>query len=171
MVAKNAGWLIRKLDRIHIVDDFDCGYDDLNRFISRFALHSQLAGSTQTYVALADEKVVGYYSLAVGAVAHAQAPARMVKGLARHPVPVMLLARLAVDNRAKRKGLGAVLLHDALARTLQAADIAGIRAVIVHAKDNEARRFYEHFDFDPSPTDPYHLHLLIKDLRRATKGA
>ncbi|WP_310450021.1 GNAT family N-acetyltransferase [Sulfuritalea sp.] len=169
-MARNAGWLIRKLDRIHIVDDFDCGHDALNRFISRFALHSQSAGSTRTYVALADEKVVGYYSLAVGAVAHAQAPTRMVKGLARHPVPVMLLARLAVDNGAKRKGLGAALLHDALARTLQAADIAGIRAVIVHAKDNDARRFYEHFDFDPSPTDPYHLHLLIKDLRKATKG-
>lgn len=167
MVARNAGWLIQKLDRIHIVEDFDCGHDALNRFISRFALNSQSAGSAQTYVALADEKVVGYYSLAVGAVAHSQAPARMVKGLARHPVPVMLLARLAVDNGAKRKGLGVALLHDALARTLQAADIADIRAVIVHAKDNEARRFYEHFNFDPSPTDPYHLHLLIKDLRRA----
>jgi GNAT superfamily N-acetyltransferase len=171
VVARNAGWLIQKLDRTHIVEDFDCGYDDLNRFISRFALNSQSDGSAQTYVALADEKVVGYYSLAVGAVAHSQAPTRMVKGLARHPVPVMLLARLAVDNGAKRKGLGVALLHDALARTLQAADIAGIRAVIVHAKDNEARRFYEHFDFDPSPTDPYHLHLLIKDLRNATKGA
>ncbi len=166
-MARNAGWLIQKLDRIHIVEDFDCGHDALNRFISRFALNSQSAGSAQTYVALTDEKVVGYYSLAVGAVAHSQAPTRMVKGLARHPVPVMLLARLAVDNGAKRKGLGVALLHDALARTLQAADIAGIRAVIVHAKDNEARRFYEHFDFDPSPTDPYHLHLLIKDLRRA----
>ena len=167
-MARNAGWLIQKLDRTHIVEDFDCGYDDLNRFISRFALNSQSAGSAQTYVALADEKVVGYYSLAVGAVAHSQAPTRMVKGLARHPVPVMLLARLAVDNGAKRKGLGVALLHDALARTLQAADIAGISAVIVHAKDNEARRLYEHFDFDPSPTDPYHLHLLVKDLRRAT---
>ena len=171
MVARNAGWLIQKLDRIHLVEDFDCGHDDLNRFISRFALNSQSAGSAQTYVALADEKVVGYYSLAVGAVAHSQAPTRMVKGLARHPVPVMLLARLAVDNGAKRKGLGAALLHDALARTLQAAEIAGIRAVIVHAKDNEARRFYEHFNFDPSPTDPYHLHLLIKDLLKASKGA
>lgn len=171
MVARNAGWSIQKLDRTHAVEDFDCGYDDLNRFISRFALNSQSAGSAQTYVALTDEKVVGYYSLAVGAVAHSQAPARMVKGLARHPVPVMLLARLAVDNGAKRKGLGVALLHDALARTLQAADIAGIRAVIVHAKDDEARRFYEHFDFDPSPTDPYHLHLLIKDLRKATQGA
>lgn len=166
-MARNAGWRIQKLDRAHVVGDFDCGYDDLNRFISRFAINSQSAGSAQTYVALADEKVIGYFSLAVGAVAHSQAPNRMVKGLARHPVPVMLLARLAVDNKAKGKGLGAALLRNALARTLQAADIAGIRAIIVHAKDDEARRFYEHFDFDPSPTDSYHLHLLIKDLRIA----
>jgi len=167
VAARTAGGIIQKLDRSHIVDPFDCGYEDFNRYISRFALNNQSAGSAQTYVTLAGGKVVGYYSLAVGAVAHSQAPARMVKGLARHPVPVMLLARLAVDKEAKGKGLGAALLHDALARTLQAADIAGIRAVIVHAKDDEARRFYEHFDFDPSPTDPYHLHLLIKDLRRA----
>lgn len=166
MVARKASWVIQKLDRSHITEHFDCGYDDLNRYISRFALNNQLAGSAQTYVGRADEKVVGYYSLAVGAVAHSQAPPRMVKGLARHPVPVMLLARLAVDNEAKGIGLGSALLHDALARTLQAADIAGIRAIIVHAKDNDARRFYEHFDFDPSPTDPYHLYLLIKDLRK-----
>lgn len=115
---------------------------------------------------MADEKIVGYYSLAVGAVAHTEAPGRVGKGLARHPVPVMLLARLAVAKHAQGKGLGAALLHDALARTLQAADIAGIRAVLVHAKDEQARRFYEHFDFDPSPTDPYHLYLLIKELRK-----
>jgi len=117
-------------------------------------------------VAIADKRVVGYYNLAVGAVAHSQAPTRMAKGLAHHSVPVMLLARLAVDNTFKGRGLGAALLHDALARTLQAAEIAGIRAVIVHAKDDIARCFYEHFDFDPSPTDPYHLYLLIKDLRK-----
>lgn len=161
-------WAIQKLDRSHIVEAFDCGYADLNRYISRFALNNQSAGSAQTYVAITDGKVFGYYSLAVGAVAHSQAPTRMVKGLARHPVPVMLLARLAVDSATKGKGLGAALLHDALARTLQAADIAGIRAVIVHAKDDNARHFYEHFDFDPSPTDPYHLYLLIKDLRKLT---
>lgn len=167
MATRKHQWGIQKLARTHIVDAFDCGYEDLNRYISRFALNNQSAGSAQTYVATTDNRVVGYYSLAVGAVAHAGAPTRMVKGLARHPVPVMLLARLAVDNRAKGTGLGAALLHDALSRTLQAADIAGIRAVIVHAKDDAARRFYEHFDFDPSPTDSYHLYLLLKDLRKA----
>jgi GNAT superfamily N-acetyltransferase len=166
-----AGWVVHKLDRRHVVEDFDCGYEDLNRYISRFALASQSAGSAQTYVATAADKVLGYYSLAVGAVAHTQAPGRMTKGLARHPVPVMLLARLAVDRAAKGRGLGAALLRDALARTLQAADLAGIRAVIVHARDDAARRFYEHFDFDPSPTDPYHLYLLIKDLRKIARGS
>ena len=167
MATGKARWVIRKLERSHLVEDFDCGYEDLNRYISRFALNNQSAGSAQTYVAIAGNTVVGYYSLAVGAVAHTQAPPRMAKGLARHPVPVMLLARLAVDGEIKGQGLGAALLRDALARTLQAADIAGIRAVIVHAKDDAARRFYEHFDFDPSPTDTYHLYLLIKDLRKA----
>ena len=169
MAIGKARWVIRKLERTHLVEDFDCGYEDLNRYISRFALNNQSAGSARTYVAVAGNRVVGYYSLTVGAVAHAQAPPRMAKGLARHPVPVMLLARLAVDGEVKGQGLGAALLHDALARTLQAADIAGIRAVIVHAKDDAARRFYEHFDFDPSPTDSYHLYLLIKDLRKLAR--
>lgn len=169
MAKENDRYVVRKLDRADDVESFDCGDEGLNRYIARFALTNQSAGSAQTYVAVAGDKVIGYYGLAVGAVAHAEAPLRIVKGLARHPVPVMLLARLAVDNAMKGKGLGAALLHDALARTLQAADIAGIRAVIVHAKNDDARRFYEHFDFDPSPTDPYHLHLLIKDLRHATR--
>lgn len=166
-MAKNAQPLISKLDRTHAVEDFSCGVDALDRYLVRFALTNQANGSTQTYVAVRGVKVVGYYSLAVGAVAHAGAPPRVVKGLARHPVPVMLLARLAIDESSKGQGLGAMLLHDALTRTLAAADIAGIRAVIVHAKDDKAKRFYEHFNFDPSPTDPYHLFLLLKDLRKA----
>ncbi len=166
MTAKKDRWVIQKLDRSHLTEHFDCGYKDLNRYICRFALNNQSAGSAQTYVALSDNRVVGYYSLAVGAMAHSEAPLRMVKGLARHPIPVMLLARLAVEKEVQGRGLGAALLQDALARTLQAADIAGIRAVIVHAKDDNARRFYEHFDFDPSSTDSYHHYLLIEDLRK-----
>lgn len=167
MATRKDGWVIRKLFRSDEVETFDCGSDALNRYLERFALVSQSAGSAQTYVAVSSDRIVGYYSLAVGAAVHAAAPTRIVNGLTRHPVPVMLLARLAVDSSMKGKGLGAALLHDALARTLQAADIAGIRAIIVHAKDDDARRFYEHFDFEPSPTDFYHLFLLIKDLRKA----
>lgn len=85
--------------------------------------------------------------------------------MARHPVPVMILARLAVDRAHQRKGLGEVLLKDALLRTAQVADIAGIRALLVYAKDDAARQWYESWEFEPSPTDFYHLFLMLKDLK------
>jgi len=156
---------VRKLDASHEVDAFDCGKEPLNRFLQRHALVDQKAGSAQTYVVCREQRVAGYYSLAVGAVEHADAPGRVGKGLVRHPIPVMLLARLAIDRAEQGKGLGKALLKDALLRTAQAAEIAGIRALLVHAKDDEARAWYEQFDFEPSPTDPYHLFLLMKDLR------
>ena len=156
---------IEKLQRGHAVDAFDCGKAPLNTFLVRHALHSQQAGSAQTYVALADDVVVGYYALVVAQVEHADASARLGKGLPRHPIPVMLLARLAVATGHHGQGLGAGLLKDAVLRTLQAADIAGIRALAVHAKDDEARAFYHRFDFVEAPTDPYHLFVLLKDLR------
>ncbi len=154
-----------KLGADHDLSRFDCGKEPLNRFLQRFALINQRANSAQTYVVCGEAKiVVGYHSLAVGAVEPAAAPGRVVKGLARQPVPVMLLARLAVDRSAQGGGLGKALLKDALRRTAQAADIAGIRALLVHAKDEEAEAWYEKFDFEPSPTDPLHLFLLMKDL-------
>jgi GNAT superfamily N-acetyltransferase len=157
---------VQKLDASHEVDAFDCGKEPLDRFLQRHALVNQKAGSAQTYVVCrGEQRVAGYYSLAVGAVEHADAPGRVGKGLARHPIPVMLLARLAIDRAEQGKGLGKALLKDALLRTAQAAEIAGIRALLVHAKDDEARAWYEQFDFEPSPTDPYHLFLLMKDLR------
>lgn len=169
-----SGWpdrltAIRKLSDSDDASAFDCGKEPLDRFLKRYALINQKAGSSQTYVVCRGERqIVGYYSLAVGAVAHARTPERLSKGLARHPVPVMLLARLAVDRSAQGHGLGKALLKDALLRTLQAAGIAGIRALLVHAKDEEARAWYERFDFEPSPTDPCHLFLLLKDLRSLT---
>ena len=93
------------------------------------------------------------------------APARVIKGLARHPMPVMILARLAVDRDHQGKGLGRALLKDALLRTMQAADIAGIRCLLVHVKDDAARQWYASWEFEPSPTDPYHLFLMLKDLK------
>ncbi|NCD26729.1 MAG: GNAT family N-acetyltransferase [Deltaproteobacteria bacterium] len=158
---------IRKLDGADRTDGFDCGQPALNLFLQRFALPNQKAGGARTYVCCVPEGVAGFYSLAVGSVQPANAPARITKGLSRNPIPVMLLARLAVDIRHQHQGLGRALLKDALLRTLQAADIAGIRAVIVHAKHDAARRWYESFDFEPSPTDPYHLFLLLKDITRA----
>ena len=106
----------------------------------------------------------------VGQVEYDAAPERLTKGLARHPVPIMLLARLAVETAWQGKGLGSGLLKDAMLRTLQAADIAGIRAFAVHAKDEEAGSFYERFDFVASPSDPYHLFRLLKDIRAALKS-
>jgi GNAT superfamily N-acetyltransferase len=159
---------IEKLRRDHAVDGFDYGNPDLNRFLCRFALPSQQAGASQTYLGLAGETVIGFYTLVVGEVGYDDAPERLKKGLARHPVPLMILARLAVDAGWQGHGVGSGLLRDALQRTLQAADIAGIRAIAVHAKDEAARSFYEHFDFIPSPTDKLHLFLLLKDVRKAT---
>ncbi|HMV37960.1 MAG: GNAT family N-acetyltransferase [Proteobacteria bacterium] len=156
---------VRKLAATDQVDAFDCGQAALNQFLQRYALVNQKAGSAQTYVCCRDDVVVGFYSLVVGSVDPEAAPSRVMKGLARHPVPVMILARLAVDTQHQRKGLGQALLRDALLRTAQAADIAGIRCLLIHAKDDAARRWYESWEFEPSPSDPYHLFLMIKDIK------
>lgn len=157
---------IEKLRRDHPVDAFDCGQESLNQWLRKHALQNQGAGGAQSYVGLVGEVVIGYYSLAVGQIEYIDAPERLRKGLARHPVPIMLLARLAVDKSWQKKGVGRALLRDAVLRTLQAAEIAGIRALAVHAKDDAARRYYEQFDFEASPADPLHLVVLLKDLRK-----
>lgn len=156
---------VRKLLATDQVEAFDCGEQALNQFLRRYALVNQKADSAQTYVCCRDDTVVGFYSLAVGSVEPQTAPSRVIKGLARHPMPVMILARLAVDKAHQRKGLGRALLKNALLRTAQAADIAGIRCLLVHAKDDAARRWYESWEFEPSPSDPYHLFLMLKDIK------
>jgi GNAT superfamily N-acetyltransferase len=161
---------IEKLRREHRVDSFDCGQEALNRFLIRYAFHNQQAEASQTYLALIDDEVVGFYTLVVAQVEYDGAPQRLGKGLAKHPIPLMLLARLAVSTPWQGKGLGSGLLKDAMLRTLQAADIAGIRALAVHAKDDDARSFYERCGFTPSPTDPYHLFVLLKDVRSILKA-
>jgi len=166
-----SGFRIEKLHRRHAVETFDCGEEALNRFLVRFALPNQLANASQTYAGLAkDDAIVGFYTLVVGEVRHEGAPERLTKGLARHPVPVMLLARLGVSTTWQGQGIGAGLLRDAILRTLQVADIAGVRALAVHAKNEAARSFYARFDFQPSPTDPLHLYALIKDLKALQTG-
>jgi ribosomal protein S18 acetylase RimI-like enzyme len=114
---------------------------------------------------LCEDLIAGYYTLAYGSVEPEKAPLRLTKGLARHQVPVMQLARLAVDRRFQRRSLGGELLRDALIRILAAAYIAGLRAVIVDAKDESARRFYQRYGFESFPGDPLRLALLVKDAR------
>lgn len=156
---------IRKLTAADEVGDFASGYPALDQFLKKHAVTNIKANSAQTYVCCCENRVVGFYSLAVGSVAPDSVPPRVMKGQARHAVPAMLLARLAVDVQHRGKGLGGALLKDALLRTVQAADIAGIRCLLVHAKDEQARNWYSQFDFDVSPTDPYHLMLLLKDIK------
>ena len=167
----NAGYEpVRKLGAADAVESFDCGQAALNQFLQRYALVNQKAHSAQTYVCCLGTQVVGFYSLSVGSVDVADAPTRVAKGLARYPVPVMILARLAVSLDHQGKGLGRALLKDALLRTAQAADIAGIRCLVVHAKDDTARQWYASWEFESSQTDGYHLYLLLKDIKAMLVG-
>jgi len=160
---------IEKLRREHFLEPFDCGNDALTNWLREYAWANQQADSTRTYVALEGKVVAGYYALTTGSVHRHESPKRIAQGLANHPVGVVLLARLAVDRTQHGKGLGKALLFDALSRIEEAADIVGVRAVMVHAIDEAARRFYEHFEFEALPVDPFMLMLLLKDLRRAIR--
>jgi GNAT superfamily N-acetyltransferase len=160
---------IERLNGGHDLTGFDCGNPTLNTWLHKYAWTNQQADSSKTYVALAGDHVAGYYALAAGSVHKHESPERIAKGLANHPIGIVLLARLAIDRGQQGKGLGKALPFDALTRVAEAADIVGVRAVMVHAIDDAARGFYEHFDFEPSPVDPFLLLLLLKDLRKALK--
>lgn len=152
----------------HRLDEFDCGEETLNLWLQRHALRNQQAGATRTFVVADDEqRVTGFYSLAAGSVDRVVASVRAAKGLARHPIPVIVLARLAVDRRFQGQGMGRGLLRDAVSRTLSVSEHAGIRALLVQAKNESAQRFYAHHGFEPSPIDPFVMMLLLKDARKA----
>ena len=150
----------------HEVEHFDCGIEALNIYLKKYALINNHNSSSRTYVASRDHRVVGYYTLTPGSVIKEQTPQRIGKGLANHPVPVIILARLAVEKQERGAGLGKGLLQDALLKVVHAADIIGGRAFLVHAKDEQAKSFYEHFGFESSSIDPFHLYLLLKDIRK-----
>jgi predicted N-acetyltransferase YhbS len=148
----------------HDIAGFRCGEDSLDTWLRRFALTNQASGSARTFVTCLNDRVVGYYALASGTVSRASAPERVAKAMPE-PVPVLLLARLAVDQSVQGQGLGWRLLRDAILRTLQVADHVGVRALLAHALDQSAADFYARYDFQPSPTDPLHMLLLLKDAR------
>ena len=144
---------------------FDCGNDSLNNFLKKFAYSAQQSNSSVTYVVVESNAIIAYYSLSYGSVACADAPERVRKGMGKYPVPILLLARLAVDKRWQGKGLGYSLLQDALLRACQASEQAGLRAVVVDAYDLNAKAFYIKYGFCPSPLDEMRLFLLMKDLK------
>ena len=150
----------------HIVDEFDCGSGALNTYLKRFAYVNNQNGSARTYVVLRGNRVVGYFTLAAGSVVKMESPERIGKELANHPVPVILLARLARHIEERSTGLGSALLKEALIQIVHAADIIGVRAVLAHAKDEKAKSFYLSHGFEPSPIDPFHLYLLVKDIKK-----
>jgi GNAT superfamily N-acetyltransferase len=161
---------VEKLTEDHILGQFDCGKPALDDWLKRFAVTNQQNDAARTYVMHRAGKVVGYYSLSAGSVRREESPVRVAKGLARHPIGVILLARLAVDRSEHGTGLGKKLLVDALSRAVTAAESIGARAILVHAIDDEAGAFYKKFGFEPSPLAPRQLMLLMKDLRATLKS-
>lgn len=150
----------------HPLEHFDCGTGSLNEWLRKHARAAAASGSARAYVVDDAEqgRVVGYHALCAASVSHREASARTRRGMPRHPIPGVLLARLAVDRSVQGHGLGAFLLRDAMARTLAASDELGIRVMLVHALDEAARSFYSHFGFELSHTDLMNLQLLVKDI-------
>ena len=146
------------------VADFDSGEPSLDRYLRGRALANHVEGASRCFVTCRDGRVVGFYALASASVDRADTPGRVRRNMP-DPVPVILLSRLAIDVEEHGKGLEAQLLRDAITRAVTAAQIVGVRALLVHSLHDNAREFYAHFGFEPSPTDPLHLLLLIKDAR------
>jgi GNAT superfamily N-acetyltransferase len=153
----------------HDVSAFDCGVPDLDIWLKRRALQNESTRASRTFVVTAGGRVVGYYALAAGAVSHEHATGRVRRNMPE-PVPVMVLGRLAVDGEYQGTGLGSGLLKDALLRTLGAAEVAGIRAVLVHAVSEDVKRFYLHYGFAESPIDPMTMMITLADIEKALSG-
>ena len=166
---------VESLSRDHETAGFDCGSGAQTTWLRRHALQAHQSDTARVYVVCGTgtRRVVGYYALTAGSVAHDGVPPRTIKGLGRYPIPVILLTRLGVDVAEQGRGLGSALVRDALLQTAAIADRVGVRALLIHAETPEAAEFYRRIDpgFEPSPTDPLHLVLLMKDLRAVIRQA
>ncbi len=153
----------------HDVSAFDSGVPELDIWLKRRALQNEASGASRTYVVSAGGRVVGYSALATGAVAQQEATGKVRRNMP-DPIPVMVIGRLAVDREYQGKGIGSALLRDALLRTVHAASIAGIRAVLLHAISDEAKRFYEKVGFSASPVEPMTMMITLADVEKALGG-
>lgn len=150
----------------HRLEGFDCGKPSLNDWLLRHARQAQGSGSAKTFVVVDDDRVAGYFSLTVGQIDTLDAPERIRKGMGQYPLPVVILARLAVSTTDQGRGIGVGLLQEAIRRTMLIAEHAGIRAMLTHPIDEDAMRFYTRFGFIASPLREQQLLLLLKDARR-----
>ena len=163
---------VEPLSATHVVAGFDCGSAAQSAWLAEHALQAHRAGLSRVYVVRdldhSAQRVIGYYALAAGSVAPGDASPRLRQGAGRYHQPVVILTRLGVDRAAQRAGLGRALVVDSLRRVAAASEVIGVRAVLIHCETDAARDFYLRLaKFDQSPTDPMHLLLLTKDLRRA----
>lgn len=150
----------------HVVEPFDCGKEPLNDFLKKYASQNEARSLSRTFViAGRDNRVVGYYTLAAAGVAHEKAPLEVKKRLPKYPIPMILLARLVVDRTVQGQGLGGALLKNAFRKAVLVGETVGARALLVHAKDDEAQAWYKKYGFVESPTDPLHLFLLMETIK------
>jgi len=154
----------------HRLEAFDCGKPMLNHWLMRHARQSQASGSARTFVSCDEDRVAGYYSLTVGQIDTLEAPERVRRGMGQYPIPLIILARLAVDLDYQGRGLGYSLLQDALKRALTVAQQTGIRAVLTHPIDSQAEAFYRRYGFESMPENNRQLIVLLKDARRLVRA-
>jgi len=154
------------LAEAHDLDEFNCGEASLDDWLRRRARANQASGASRTYVVCEGRRVVAYYALASGVVTVESAPGRFRRNMP-NPIPVAVLARLAVDKDWKGQGIGRALFRDAAHRVAQAADVIGIRGIVVHAISEEAKSFYLALGFDASPREPMTLMVTLSDVRTA----
>jgi GNAT superfamily N-acetyltransferase len=150
----------------HVIDDFSSGQISLDDWLKRRARANQASGASRTYVLCDESRVIGYYALASGAVAVRVVPGRFRRNMP-NPIPVVVLARLAIDQAWQGRGIGRALFNDASRRVLQAADAIGIRGIVVQAISDEAKKFYMAVGFDPCPDEPDTLVVTLADIRAA----
>jgi GNAT superfamily N-acetyltransferase len=165
-------WRIERLGRGHVREGFDCGKPSLNDFLRALVGQYEKRSLGRTSIAHkeGDGRVLGYYTLASGAIEAQSLPAGLARKLPRHAVPVVLLARLAVDRSVHGRGLGGLLLRDALTRALDLSEQIGIHAVVVDALDDEAKAFYERFGFLPLTDDVMRLFLPLGTIRAVVEA-
>lgn len=154
------------LNKDHNLTDFNCNYPELNEWLKKYAFQAKMSGSANTFIVSDNDFVVGFYSLTIGQVDVDEASERIKKGMGKYPIPVVILARLAVLHTYQRRGIGKAMLKDAILKTLQIAEQGGVRALLVHAINEKAEVFYKRFGFEPSPIRENQLLFLLKDAKK-----